>query len=320
MNRYGLLGLMGAGAGALAASEDAEAGVYPWMRRSILENYHRHLYKPRWGKDPVLSGYFEDPIYKQVQKYFPDVENKAYMSQHPLEMRLSKHKWRPNKTINKAQELLNDPNAQIVKNYNVAGKNSEYVLLLPYADRPIMAPLVRNHNGGGLVFKTVMEPSQSMLERFGYGVEGGKPLILRNRSNARTLLPGPPNSQLEPDISDVTPYAAGAFLPATGSEVNRPGYENPYLKASRPVNRDPYLKDAIERDPLIDPIGAIFWGAGLGGGLAKGAASKLLGYAGDLIGGGILDAFETGADAPQEGEPFDDTYGDGILWHMGLKN
>ena len=58
----------------------------------------------------------------------------------------------------------------------------------------------------------------------------------------------------------------------------------------------------------------------MAGGLAKGAASKLLGYAGDLVGGGILDGFLTGDGAPQENKPLNDPYGDGIIWHLGLKN
>ena len=323
MNRYGLLGLMGAGAGALAAPEDAEAKARKNLAQ-IIANAIRNGDQRR---------FFAGTLEPQAFKDLTNIHFGGDESLSPIKVFLNGHVdsrtfggpesyLSPEMVGQYWEDLLNGKAVRGARNFpeNVrsAGrgkKRGELAIFgqtvdgytIPFA--PLKISKSRWHGKMEPVYegKTIIETPKGTLHAH-----------LKNTNWAEEVRPNP-HLSCSPEQGRGGNYPQLDRLSAvTGSPLLIPLSSSDASVNRQPSN--PYLTDGIEPDPSIDPISAIFWGAGLGGGLAKGAASKLLGYAGDLIGGGILDAFETGADAPQEGEPFDDTYGDGILWHMGLKN
>ena len=305
----GILGLMGAGASALAPDE-AEAAMLPGARKALLKVIGSKgvtrkpdgrvlLAEPKRPRQEV--GFLEPKVWAQAQQYYPGANNRVFSNAHEIGKRWNRYKQKPRETLDQLQTALDDGTAKIVPNFAGDALSAPYGILAKDAYGDVFAPLSMRNND--LYIKTVLRPNATQLK----ALRGGGGSVPSSPVSVGLI----PEALAFQTTSGAQPSPFSAVTPQ----------ENPYLQQqAKPVNHDPYLKDAIERDPLIDPIGAIFWGAGLGGGLAKGAASKILGYAGDLVGGGILDGFLSGDGAPQKGDPLDDTYGDGILWHLGLNN
>ena len=304
----GILGMMAAGASALAP-DDAEAAMIPGARKALLKIIGQKGVKRKPDgrvlmaepkRPSVEVGYWEPRMLKEAQKAYPDANNRIFTNAHDLGKRFNQLQQLPRETLDQLQALLDAKRGMLVRNYSTAPHASPYGMLARDSQGYIFSPLSVRH--GDFYLDGVMRPTAGQLKamRGGWRVKPSYPGQARPN-------PGAPSTKT---TSGAQLFPLSAVTPQ----------ENPYLQQQpRPVNQDPYLKDAIERDPIIDPISAIFWGGGLGG-LAKGAASKGIGYASDLFGGGILDGFLSGDGAQQENKPFNDTYDEGMLWHLGLKN
>ena len=137
----------------------------------------------------IPAGTFEDEIFAQVQKQYPEAKNSVYALTHPAYSRAEKQGWSAERTLDALTELLDAKQGTLVKNWKQPAKERHQALygtLVPYDVDPIFSPffLDKHHN---IILKTVFNPSNERMKKLGYGVEGGKPFISRNLQGTKSM-------------------------------------------------------------------------------------------------------------------------------------
>lgn len=168
----GLLGLMAGGA---AATEEAEAGTYPWFRQSLLQGLKGNGLKKEsmefneTQRPLVLSGYFEPDVLKQAMVLYPGTYNKIYITPHGLATRWNKDGQKPWETLDLFEAVMNDRNSQIIRNYSKARGSAPYGVLAKDESGYVFSPLEQKKDS--FYLKTVFRPNKSQLQRL--GISGG---------------------------------------------------------------------------------------------------------------------------------------------------
>lgn len=91
----------------------------------------------------IPAGTFEDEIFAQVQKQYPEAKNSVYALTHPAYSRAEKQGWSAERTLDALTELLDAKQGTLVKNWKQPAKETHQALygtLVPYDVDPIFSP------------------------------------------------------------------------------------------------------------------------------------------------------------------------------------